>query len=1116
MNTEVENNEQTSFTPRKRTHQHWYIPALVSICLLPISQVNMALFHTLSELFAIGIAIMSSVVAWNTFEFSRNRILLFLGCGYFWIGIIDLLHTLSFKNVVILHDPTGGTTIQFWVIARYFEAFILLAAPLTLTRTFNPKRLFCTLGLISIAAITAVLNDAIPQMYIPGSGLTDVKIISEYIIIGILALAAFGLIRKSELIDRATRNLFLISIALTICAELCFTLYSGLGEVPIILGHLFKLLSFWAIYFALIESSLLKPFQSLTQVVDSYDAMADATVVINELGQIQKANKVVRDRSSDSVLGLNCHSVLHPTSIDINDCPICIAIANKSPLQGLEFEDPENHNWYEASLSGIHFSTEYTAMVHTLRKITFRKRAEQKFTSLNRLYRVLSHSNQAITRIHDRRILLQKICDIAVEQGEFKMAWIGHINGAQVQPDHISGAESGYLREMKMRVDDSDLAKGPVGTAVKERMVACVNNVKTDPSFVPWRAAAIERDYASLAAVPLKCNNQIIAVFTLYSTQEGVFDADMLSLLSSLSDDISAALFHIDQAHLKLQAESTIRKLSSALEQSADAVVITDTRSTIEYVNPRFVALTGYSEKEILGQNISILKADGDNKNASEKIWDNLSIGKSWRGETLNRKKSGEDFWSMQSISPIKNDADEITHFVSTSIDNSKLHEAQETIQKLAFYDPLTKLANRRLLMDRLEHNIISAKRHNELVAVLLCDLDNFKTVNDSLGHDYGDLLLQHASKIFQQNVRAEDTVARLGGDEFTLVISGIKGESCIIDIANNILNQLEAPILLSGNQVAVSSSIGIAIYPQDGNDQKELLRNADLAMYHAKDEGKNHFQFYQQEMNEKAQVRLRLENKLKQALERDEFELFYQPQVNLLNGKIVGFEALIRWSDDEFGWIEPEHFIPLAEETGIISAIGDWVIQQAYRDWQTLHNIGFCDMRMAVNVAAYQFRNSGQLCKVLEQSIQAHPDCPASMFTIELTESTLIEDIESTIDALNSLKNLGISLSIDDFGTGYSSLNYLRRFPIDQLKIDKSFVQDLLTDPSVEAITTAIIVMAQKLDLKVVAEGLEQADQGEFLLQQGCELAQGFLYYEPMPMFELRKLNPRHIIQTN
>ncbi len=966
--------------------QHWRIPLYISIALLVCSSFNSILFHTLIELFAIGIAIMSFVVSWNTFAFSRNQFLLYLGCGYFWIGIIDLFHTLSFKDLIVFVPLDTTVTIQFWIIARYLEAFILLLAPLTLTKKLNPKFIFFGIGLVSLVALTVILTQNFPQMFVQGEGLTTSKIVSEYIIIFILCLAAIHLRHKRYKIEDSTKNLLLISIGLTISAELCFTLYEGLSAPALLIGHIFKFLSFWAIYQALIESALTRPFQSLSRVVKSYDNVSDATVIIDQYGVIQQANRIVRSMFDQDVVGKHCHDILHSSSVTKTNCPICQSIVQKKSLHDFEFFDDNHQKWYEVALSALHFSENFSAMVHSLREITKRKKAEEQFASLSRVYRVLSHTNQAITRLQDKDILFQKICDIAVTHGGLKMAWIGSFDEHIVRPEFFAGSESGYLQKTQMRIDESEWSKGPVGIAAKTRQVSCVNDVLSDPDFWPWRKAAIERGYAALAAVPLFFEKEVIAIFTLYSAQKDVFDNEMSELLSSLSDDISAALFHMHQAKLKAQAEATI--------------------------------------------------------------------------------------------------------------------------EQLAFYDPLTKLANRRLLMDRLDQAIISADRHKEQVGVLLFDLDNFKTVNDSLGHDHGDQLLQHISTILQSYVRAEDTVARLGGDEFTIIISAIKGEACVIDIADKILSELGIPVFLSGNQLVVSSSIGISLYPQDGKNPKELLRNADLAMYHAKDAGKNRFQFYQQDMNEKAQGRLALENKLRHAVYSKAFELVYQPQVNINNGNIIGFEALIRWKDEDGQWISPETFIPLAEETGLIEVIGDWVIEQAFSDWQTLYDSGLSDVRMAVNVAAYQFRHSEHLCSVIQKAIKAYPNCPADRFTVELTEGTLIEDIEETAQALNTLKALGICLSIDDFGTGYSSLSYLKRFPIDQLKIDKSFIQDLSNNSSDDAIVTAIIAIAQTLELKVIAEGVETQNQASFLQKQHCGFAQGYLYYKPMPIAQLIELS--------
>ena len=962
--------------------KHWRIPLYLSIALLISSVFNSELFHALIELFAIGIAIMSFVVSWHTYAFSRNQFLLYLGCGYFWIGVIDLFHTLSFQGLQIFESLELGASIQFWIVGRYLEAIILLAAPVTLIKAFKPKFIFIGIGLVCSIALASIFSHQFPAMFIEGQGLTTAKIASEYTIISILVLAALHLRLKRYNIDASTKKLLLASIILTILAELCFTIYTGLSAPALLIGHIFKFLSFWAIYQALIESALTRPFESLSRVVRSYDSVSEATVIIDQFGIIQQANKIVRNMFEYNVVGHHCHKILHDQSIPQAECSICQCIDTKKSLQDFEFYNEKDLNWYEATLSALHLGETFSTMVHTRRQITARKISEEQFASLSRAYLVLSQTNQAITRIKERDILCQKICEIAITHGGLKMAWIGFLNANVIRPEFFAGTETGYLSATQMTVDDSQWSKGPVGISAKTKQVSCVNDVMSDQDFEPWRSAAIARGYAALAAVPLFFDGKVIAIFTLYSAKKDVFDTKMIRLLTSLSDDISGAFFNMHQAKLKAQAE--------------------------------------------------------------------------------------------------------------------------DTIEQLAFYDPLTKLANRRLLMDRLHQAIISAERHQQNIAVLLFDLDNFKTVNDSLGHDHGDQLLQHIASILKSYVRAEDTVARLGGDEFTVIISAIKSEACVTDIANKILSQLKSPILLSGNQVVVSSSIGIALYPQDGIKPEALIRNADLAMYHAKDAGKNRFQFFQQEMNIKAQGRLALENKLREAVNEKQFELVYQPQVKISDGSIIGFEALIRWKNEDGDYISPEVFIPLAEETGLIEAIGDWVIQQAFSDWQRLTGSGFESSRMAVNVAAYQFRHTNNLRSVIQNMIQLYPNCSPERFTIELTEGTLIEDIDDTIKILHALKSLGISISIDDFGTGYSSLSYLKRFPIDQLKIDKSFVQDLSNNSNDDAIVTAIISIAHTLDMKLIAEGVETTDQANFLANHQCSLAQGYLFYKPMSMEQL------------
>ena len=1084
----------------------WLVPILLTCSLLPTLLLSMALFHTLVELFAIVIALMSFFVAWNTFPLSRNNTFLFLGCGYFWVGILDLLHTLTFEGVALIPGLGIGSTIQYWILSRYFEALVLLCAIFAGKYNIRPLSIMLAMSLVTILAVYEQVNQWLPVMFIPGEGLTSAKIVSEYLIILILCCAAIGFYRKPQSVGSDNAKLIILSIVFTILAELNFTLYTGFKELPLVLGHVFKLFSFWMIYRVLVESSLLMPVRSLSQIVESYDASTDETLIIDQNGQIIRANRKLRAKHGDQIAGSHCHAVLHDTRLSLETCPQCQAIRDQQTLQGYEYFCPLDQEWYESTLSGIHFGERFSAMIHSRRCITARKKADFQLARINRLYRVLSHTNKAIVSIKEVDALFREICEIAVTQGEFKMAWIGIIDGFLVRPDYYAGQETGYLKEMQMRVDDSALAKGPVGRAAKTQQVACVNSVDTDPDFEPWREAAQKRGYKALAAVPIKAENMVFGIFTLYSGHEGVFDEAMLSLLSNLSDDICAAYRHILLSQQKKESDATIVKLSSAVEQGMNAILISNAQGVIEYVNAGFVHLSGYASQEVTGMSQYAFKNAISSEHVFQDILSHLEKNGRWQGEVQNLHKDGSSFWTILSVSRLLNEVGEVTHYLWSSVDNTQLHEAREMINKLAFYDSLTGLANRRLLLDRLDRALMAAKRHGESVAIMMFDLDNFKTINDSLGHDAGDQLLKHVSLQMKSVIREDDLVARLGGDEFVIVLDGIAKSGEIIDIAGALLARIEQPVELLGNQVAISSSLGVAIYPDDGVLASELLRNADLAMYHAKGNGKNRFQFYQSEMNDKAQGRLMLEQRLRKAIAQNDFELWYQPQVAIADGQVIGFEALLRWRESGT-LVPPNTFIPLAEETGMIEPIGDWVLQQAYQDWQTLRS-HFKACSMAVNVSAYQFRKSEHLYQVVKTLMDKNGSISNNDFIIELTETTLIQDVAATIATLNRLKSLGLSLSIDDFGTGYSSLSRLKQFPIDQLKIDRSFIMDLLNDENDKAIVSAIIAIAQELGLKLVAEGVEQEEQAQFLKEHGCNYAQGYHYFKPMTLAQLINLN--------
>ena len=1086
--------------------RYWWLPTLLVLMLIPLSQSHFLLFHTLVEFFAITVAIISAIVAWHTYALAKNQFLLLLGCGYFFIGGLDLAHTLTFKGLPFLDNNTGNMSLQFWIIARLFEASLLLIAPLFINAEFRPRNLIIILASTMLLLCLAIAQNWLPAFYVEGKGLTLTKIILEYVVIILLVGALFTFWQAKQEIEMSNLMLITTSIILTIFAEYAFTLYTDFDGSMIIIGHMLKLLSYWAIYVVLIESSLRQPFLSLSRDANTYDAVPDETIVVDRDGYVRQVNEAVRRNLGHQItaIGNRCHALQHNPDIAEHHCPICRCIASGETLTHSEFFIERQQQWYEVILSPIKHGANSLAMVHVRRNITVAKEAQARSEIFNRLYTVLSHTNKAIAGATTRQMMFTDICDIAVRHGGFKMSWIGLVNNHIIKPQVHAGDESGYLKTIEIRVDDSALARGPVGQAAKSNQVRCVNNTKTDPDFAPWSDAAEQRGYEALAAVPLSINNKVVGIYAIYSELPDAFDEKMISLLESLGRDIGTAMLRLQERQKREQTEAKIHQLSQVVEQNAHAILITDINFKIEYANRAFTVLTGYLQQELINKTPAILHSHYADDDTYSDISRTLKAGREWSGQVRNQRKDGSLYWALQSIIPIKSDEGDITHYVSTSEDNTDLHDAQQTIEQLAFYDPLTNLPNRRLLSDRLQQALEHAQRNSdEMVAVMVFDLDNFKTVNDSLGHNYGDDLLKYVAQIFQSQVRSEDTVSRQGGDEFTIILAGMRQIEKIADIADAILQKLSHPINLSGHQVVIGTSIGIAVYPNDAETHDELLRNADMAMYHAKEEGKNNFQFFMPSLNKQAHHRLLLENKLRNAIDKKHFQLFYQPQVDLKTGEIIGTEALIRWFDPEEGMISPAEFIPLAEDTGLIGQIGDWVIDAACRDMKALQDKGFPQIKVAINVSAFQFRHGKHLTEVIRQSLEKY-DYPAELFALELTESILIDDINETLNILNAMRELGITLAIDDFGTGYSSLSYLKQFPIDILKIDQSFIRDITTDASDKAIVSAIIAMAQQLDIDVLAEGVETVEHQAFLQGQGCDYVQGYLYCKPIPADEL------------
>jgi diguanylate cyclase (GGDEF)-like protein/PAS domain S-box-containing protein len=555
----------------------------------------------------------------------------------------------------------------------------------------------------------------------------------------------------------------------------------------------------------------------------------------------------------------------------------------------------------------------------------------------------------------------------------------------------------------------------------------------------------------------------------------------------------------------KVKNEEQILTLSLALEQSPVSVVITDTEANIEYVNRAFEQVTGYSSEEVLGRNPRILKSGVTSENLYRDLWKTISSGEIWEGELQNRRKDGEIFWEYAHFSPVMDVSGTIRHYLAVKEDITQRKLQAEQIIHQAHFDALTDLPNRFLSLDRLTQLLNEAKRNDEKVAVLFLDLDDFKKVNDTLGHETGDNLLIESAHRLRSVVRSGDTVGRLGGDEFIVLLGGLAEASAAQPIVENLLDRFRGAFRIDGRELMLTVSIGISVYPNDGDNASELLRNADSAMYHSKELGRNTYSYFTNAMNEGVLRRLALEEQMHGALERGEFSILYQPQFDISSNRIMGAEALVRWTNPALGSVLPTEFIPIAEQNGLIVPLGDYVLKNALSttsQWQKDHAPEF---RIAVNLSPRQFR-SPELVNKIKQSLE-HTGIAPRHLELEITEGVLLSSHTYIDEALEKLNQLGVSLSMDDFGTGYSSLSYLRNYPFDVLKIDRSFISDIRENPADRELINAAISMAHSLNLKVVAEGVETKEQLDSLKELGCDYAQGYLFSKPLSDVELTKM---------
>ena len=626
---------------------------------------------------------------------------------------------------------------------------------------------------------------------------------------------------------------------------------------------------------------------------------------------------------------------------------------------------------------------------------------------------------------------------------------------------------------------------------------------KTDYEFLPADLADFFRrkDREAMVATEPRTNEEWIT--SAESGQPMLLETIKTALPGAAGQPIGVLGIGRDMTERK-RTEENLHLMSKVFSNSGEAILITDANNRILAANQEFTKLTGYSQEDAMGKNPSFLSTGNTPPEVYQDMWGALKANDYWQGEVWDRRKSGEPYPKRLSISVVRDAEGQIVNYIGSFEDITHRKAALDKIRYLAHHDALTGLSNRFSLYERMEQGIAFARRFDKGLAVLLIDLDRFKAINDTLGHNVGDQLLIQVAKRLEQSVRDSDIVARLGGDEFVVVLSGIESPADVAEIAGNIVDHVAAPYTIVGHELRTSPSVGICFYPTDATEIGDLIKNADIAMYHAKAAGRCTYQFYTEKMKAEVSQRVTVVNELETALNEGQFVLHYQPQIDLCSGRVQGVEALVRWQHPTRGMVFPGDFISLAEETRLIIPLGRWILEQACQQLKRWHEAGLADLHMSVNLSAVQFQDD-KLPDLVRQAV-ALSGLQSQHLHLEITESMAMRNPEENTVMMKVLNDIGVKLAMDDFGTGYSSLAYLKLFPLDILKIDRSFVKDIETDENDAAICEMTMLLAHKLGMQVVAEGVETKAQLEFLANIGCQCFQGYLFSQPLPADQIKQ----------
>jgi len=736
--------------------------------------------------------------------------------------------------------------------------------------------------------------------------------------------------------------------------------------------------------------------------------------------------------------------------------------------------------------------------------ITERKTVEGKLQRMTQLYAALSQCNQAIVRCSSEHELFPQICRDAVQFGGLKMAWVGivDVTSGLVKPMASFGTGVDYFEGIEINTaEDSPTGEGPTGTCIRENRPYWCQDFLHDSATALWHERGAQFGWRSLASLPLLRKGAVVGAFVVYSDVLNAFDDASQNLLVEMAMDISFAMDRFADERERKQAIEDLRvsdlHLRTIIETEPECVKVVGKNGALMDMNSAGLAMLEVDSIESARTHKLVDFISPEHRDAFKGLHERVMNGESGILEFELIGLKGARRWLETHAAPMRDANGAIVSLLGITRDITERKYSENRIQYLANFDALTGLPNRNLLADHVQYAISLVRHSNENLTVMFIDLDRFKDINDTLGHSLGDAFLVEVGRRLRSVLHEADTVSRLGGDEFILVLPD-SGAQAAVHVAEKLLGAISMPYRIDQYNLVVTASIGIAIYPNDGEDLETLSRSADTAMYRAKQEGRNGYRFFTAEMQDRAIRHMKLTNAMHHALEHGQFQLYYQPQMSIDNGNVIGVEALLRWNHPELGGISPAEFIPVAEYSGLILPIGEWVLRTAAHQLKSWMDCGYLPMVMAVNLSAVQFRHRS--LPDLVRDILTEAQLPPEYLELELTESVAMHDPQGAISVMDRLHERGIRMSIDDFGTGYSSLNYLKKFKVYKIKIDQSFIREISSHVEDKAIVAAIISMSKSLGLLTIAEGVETSEQLAFLREQGCDEAQGYYYSKPLP----------------